>query len=194
MSEPEREITEEQMADENAQWELVRLNEDADHAGVALPRVPYGMAVEMLRDAGLVVGALQDCDATEARIQAQADTMKNAVRRYRDWLWRQYEYPLKQLAASELQGKKQKSLKLLTGQGGDKPAKLGFRTVKGSLRIVNKEEAVQWADRDDTTVGFIKTLTEHKPIAAKFKEHFEQTGEIPDGCEVTEDEERFYVK
>lgn len=81
--------------------------------------------------------------------------------------------------------KKGKSTKLASGT-------LGYRTAKGGIRIIDQVMLVEWAAETDPTM--ILTVTKRTVAAAEAKAHYRATGEIPAGCDLTEDSENFYAK
>jgi len=162
-----------------------------------LMAVPYDLVVDGDGPAALVVRAAQTrlamANALESQVASVTAKLRNDAARIED----RFRLQLEAYTRSKLVGKA-KSTKLITGAGGDKPTVLGFRTVKGGLRIVDDAGALEWVAKnvegDEARAEFVKETIRYKPIADAFKRHFKATGEIPDGCEVVEDVEKFYIK
>jgi hypothetical protein len=167
--------------------------EPVEQYGIAT--IPYGMPVTNIVDATRVVSVLQLLRDTAGRKRAQAEQEATLLEREADRIEATYTPALAAFTRSQLAGKV-KSITLATGQGGDKPARMGFRTVKGGLRIVDKEAAVAWAELEKLNdLLAVEVVT--KPIADRFKAWYEahkkETGEVPDGCIVEPDKESFRV-
>jgi len=84
--------------------------------------------------------------------------------------------PAEDTARRLLDGKKVKSIKTPFGT-------VGFRTNPARLEIID-ETKVPWE--------FVKMSPSIEK--AKLNEHFKNTGELPDGCKLTDAEEKFFVK
>jgi len=168
------------------------IEEQAVDNGVALPRVPWHLVIIDKSSAALVVGAMQDCKSMQAAIQAQADRMKAAVERYAACLHERHDNQLREFTGQALDGKKVRSIELITGHG-DKPAVVGFRSVTGGLRIVDKDAAKVWAEENNLPEYITRKVVE-SPVADAYKEYYAETGEIPDGCEVVAKHDKFFVK
>lgn len=163
-----------------------------------LMAVPYDLVVDGDGPAALVVRAAQTrlamANALESQVASVTAKLRNDAARIED----RFRLQLEAYTRSKLVGKA-KSTKLITGAGGDKPTVLGFRTVKGGFRITDKDAALNWAldwaqETQLDAEKFLKLTETVAPVADKFKAHFAGTGEIPDGCEVVEDVEKFYIK
>ena len=148
-------------------------------------------------EAAAIVGAIQLHEGTAARIRAQYEAVAAQHERMAEFLRERFGGRLREFTQRETDGAKTKSVKLVTGQGGDKPVMLKFRTVPGTLKIVDPKAAEDWvAGEIDPTehADWLRVVPETcKPIAAKFKQHHAETGEIPPGCETVPKREAFYV-
>ena len=167
----------------------------SDAEGLAqrgIARIPWDFAVECVEDAGIVVGAIQLRRDTARRIREQAEQMAAQAEREADRIEERFTPALRTVTERAIAGGKTKSIKLITGQGGDAPTVMGFRKVTGGLRIVDKDKALAWAKEELPDAVNVKTV--ETPVAATLKTHYEDTGEIADGCEVVPDDNRFYVK
>ena len=158
-----------------------------------LMAVPYNLAVTTEKDAAFVVGAIQLRRGTAERIKAQANAMAAQIERDADRLETHFAGQLEGYTREHLVGKA-KSIKIVTGQGGEKLAVMGFRTVRGGLRIEDKEKALDWGGEQENELDFVNVKTTYAPIAAAFKKHFETTGEMPAGCLLKDDTESFTIK
>jgi|GEM_PF-5578532 len=191
---------EDKAGDELADAWVERYGPDAAEDGAALEqrglvRLPFSLLIQTEADAAVVVGAVQLRRDTARRIREQAEQMAAQADREADRIEEHFLNQLQEWTAKQIAGTKAKSVKLITGQGGASPAVVGFRRVPGGLRIVESDKAIAWAkDHDDDSGGFLSISVVEKPVAAEFKRHFEQTGEVPAGCEVTEETDKFYVK
>jgi len=188
---PKTESASDELAEGRAEYEAAA--KDAEDNGIALPRVHPNLVIDSEPALRLVVGARQDCELAVQHIREQAQAMIDAVERYKDWLDRRFEPQMRAYVKHKLAGSKTKSLKLMTGHSAE-PARVGFRKVKGGLRITDPDKVVEWALRRENYVDMVAQRTVFKPIAEKVKQYFAETGEVPPGCEVKPDEETFYVK
>lgn len=181
-----------EVADIKAEQDKVRLEmeQDEEPEVTGLVRIPYNFAVRTEQDAALVVGAIQLRRSTAERIRAQAEAMATQAERSAEWLERQFSYQLEQYAKEHISGKT-RSITLLTGQS-DKPARIGFRKQSSRLQITDHEKAVAWA-KENNLNDCVKTTVIEKTVAAGFIQHFQNTGEVPPGCQITEEQEKFYI-
>jgi len=158
-----------------------------------LRRVPRDFLIVSEHDAAYVVGEIQ----RRRDWAAQMESVAAQVRQDADRLEQYFAGQLEAFTARQIKGTRAKSIKLVTGQGGSEPARLGFRKVKGGLRIVDKEAAIAWAREccsDEEYADYVRERVIESPVADRFKQHFAETGECPGGCEVVEDEEKFFIK
>jgi len=173
-------------------------NDAADLEQRGIARVPFGLLVQTEQDAAVVVGAIQLRRDTASRIREQANQMATQAKREANRLEELFRGQLSAYTLKATASGKARSIKLVTGQGGDKPTQMGFRTVKGGLRIVDADAAMNWVQHngegDEASAEFVKETVRYAPVADTFKAHFADTGEVPDGCIVTEDEQRFFIK
>ena len=168
--------------------------EELETRGIA--RIPWGLIVNSDESAEQVIAGIQlrrDSAARErAQVEKRAQRAERDADRYEEHFRGQLvAYTLAQLAATSATTK---HIKLVTGQGGDKPTQMGFRMVPGGLRIVDAEQALDWGGDQEDELKFVKVTTAYKPIAAAFKQHYAETGEIPPGTEFVDDKETFYIK
>jgi len=161
--------------------------------GLLLPA--YNLILETEEDAAEVVGASQSRRDTARCIRAQAEEKAAPYDREAERIEERFHDQLKHFTRTHLVGKA-KSITLVTGHGGDTPTRLGFRMVPGGLRIVDKDAATGWGlDNEGEREGsLVKKTVTYSPIAAALKERCTETGEIPDGCEVVADLEKFYIR
>ena len=162
---------------------------EPDVSQFGLAQVPLSLIIREERDAVLVLAAIQLRRDTARRIREQAEQMAAQAERAAAWIEERFKQQLEGFTRSRLTGKA-KGIKLITGQGGNEPTVMGFRTSPTRLKIVDQEQAVANAP----SAEFIRTKVTNEPIADKFKEHWLTTGEIPAGCEVVPKQEVFYIK
>ena len=188
---PSNEIAE---AWDESGWDA-QLDEITDKR-VPVTRVPWDYPVQTIEDATFIIAAKLQAKVAIASMRAQTEAKIAVMERYCDSLDSRYQLPIEHIVKRELAGGTKKSMSLVTGVGSV-PTKVGFRSVKGTLKVVNAASAVAWAKEcewGEGTPPFVKTEEVIKPIAATFKAHFKATGEVPPGTEITEDEERFFVR
>jgi len=166
----------------------------ADLAQRGIGRIPFDLVVESEQDAAIVVGAIQLRRDTARRIREQAEQMAAQAEREADRIEERFTPALRSFTERAIEGGTARSIKIITGQGGSAPTAMGFRKVAGGLRIVDKDAAMAWAIDESIEADAVSVKTVMAPVAAAFKAHYDATGEIPGGCEVTESEDRFYVK
>ena len=177
---------------------LAQAEQDADELefrGIA--RVPWGLTIQTEADAAVVVGAVQLRRDTAQRRRAQTEKLAAQEERDAERIEERYRGQLSAFTLIALAGQTVKSIALVTGQGGDKPTRMGFRNVPGGLRIVDKDKAMQWAAENLTSSEIEECIIVKQtqtPVAEAYKARFAETGEIPDGCNVVPDEQRFYIK
>ena len=185
------------MAELNELAQTQAENDAADLEQRGIARVPFGLLVQTEQDAAVVVGAIQLRRDTASRIREQANQMATQAEREADRLEELFRGQLSAYTLKATASGKSKSIKLVTGQGGSAPTQMGFRTVKGGLRIVDKDKAMRWAAEELTSSQIEQCITVKQiqtPVADAYKARFAETGELPDGCIVTEDEQRFFIK
>lgn len=91
--------------------------------------------------------------------------------------------PMLEAWAREHPPRRGKTIRLPTGA-------LSFRTVPGGPRVVNEDDALDWAEFHLPAAVKVSK----KVMASVLKEHYQATGELPPGVEVVPDDERFDVK
>ncbi len=154
-----------------------------------------------------MLGILGQCDQTEAALTQRYKELLKRIdnkRKHLDYAFGDvFKDEADKLIAQERKGK---SHKLLTGT-------VSYRTLKGRLEIVDMEAVIKWACGNLTTenisvmvnaVDIIESLS-HVPKkhftsiitsirVSALQSHLKATGEIPDGCIVTDSTEKFYAK
>lgn len=134
--------------------------------------------------AAWLVDRLLSYDERIERIEAQSRAMVSALTRAAERFRAAAQPELERYFAAHPPSKA-RSLKLASGT-------IGWRKVPGGLRTTSKAAAVKWAQKQAPHLVELKVV--HDVRADALREHFAATGEIPGGCEVTEDEERFYIR
>lgn len=133
------------------------------------------------------VDKLNTFDERLARLDAQYQAMRKQIADDKASFEGRFLLDLEDWAKAN-PPKKGKSIKLLTGT-------LGFRSVKGGPRVVDKDAVIAWASSDEIERGsFLAYETVVKVNTDAVKDYVASTGEIIPGVEIKDDEERFYVK
>ena len=117
------------------------------------------------------------------RIQARRDGLKQAQERRLAFLMTRYEANLREFATHELEGKKERSITLLEGR-------IGFRRVRSSLEIIDKDTLLEWAKAQLPEAIVITESVAKEPV----KSHIEATGEVVPGAEYIQGEDHFYME
>ena len=168
---------------------------ELEQHGIA--RMPWNLVVADNEDVAQVIGHIQHRREFAARERAQAEYTASKAELDADRIWERYEGQLRDFTERAIGDKGARHIKVRTGHGGRKPTRVGFRRVPGGLRVVDDERAMRWA-ADEFTASkiedFIKVTQTQTPVADAYKQHFADTGEIPEGCIVFEDEDKFYFK
>lgn len=139
--------------------------------------------------AAWAVNKLLGYDEEAERVALQAQRMIDDIKKKRASFLGRFEEELRAWLSKELNGRKGKkrSVDLLTGR-------IGFRRKPGGFRVKQEEAVLAWAleQKGGKEAGLFKEV----PVLSRtaVKEHHEATGEIPPGCEITEDSDTFYVK
>jgi hypothetical protein len=123
--------------------------------------------------------AQEECD----RINRRALEFTEAYDRQEAFLVSRFTPALTDFTREQIEGKKERSVKLLFGS-------LGFRKRPDTLEVTDEAAAVVWArehvpDAVKVTTSLLKT-----PV----KEYVQGTGEVPPGCEYHKGEDEFYIK
>ncbi len=118
-----------------------------------------------------------------ARIRARADELRQAYQAKLTWLDERYGESLKAFAAANLEGKKVRSIKLLSGV-------VGFRKNPSSLAIVDKDAAIEWAKANLPEAIKVVESVGVSPL----KLHVEATGESLEFAEYTPAFDKFYIE
>lgn len=125
--------------------------------------------------------AEQEADEIE-RIRARASELREAHTKRLEWLGERYTPMLADFAARELDGKKERSIKLLSG-------KIGFRRNPSSLSITDTAAALEWAKDNLPDAVQIKESVGVSPL----KSYVEGTGESLDFVAYVAPFDKFYM-
>jgi tetrahydromethanopterin S-methyltransferase subunit G len=117
------------------------------------------------------------------RILARARELREAHESRLEYLKAKCEPLLQEFTRKEIDGKKERSIKLLSGT-------VGFRKGVGSLDFTDEPAAVAWAEANLPDAIKVTVTLQKKPV----KDLVEGTGEVPPGCEYTPGEDKFYIK
>ena len=139
-----------------------------------------------------VLGNLNACDAAEAQIKAGTAKMLKQIKAQRKALSYVYGSAFRERvdAALKEQGGKRKSISVQMGDAG-------YRLGKERLEIVDERKVRQWiSDTIDVSKwAMFRTITTTTSILkTPLLKHFQETGELPDGCEYHEAQDNFYPK
>jgi phage host-nuclease inhibitor protein Gam len=144
-------------------------------------------------EANRIVKRIKECDDAVRDIQAQVEYEIAALRakaasiagkyaRRKEWLAATYTPALEAFARKQTEGKREKSVSLLSGA-------VGIRLGRSSLRILDMDAAVAYAKKSGLEVKCIETVA-----VSALKEHFENLGEVMDFAEYTKGAESFFIK
>lgn len=144
-------------------------------------------------DANRIVRRIKESDDATAKIEEQLEYEISCMRRRaeslikrhaskKEWLISRFSPALQAFTKKELEGKKEKSVNLLSGT-------IGYRQVQSSLSIVDMDKAVEFAKLNSLEVKVKETVD-----AKVLKKHFEETGEELPFAEYKKAENKFYIK
>lgn len=91
-----------------------------------------------------------------------------------------------ELAKRILAGKKVKSVRTPFGSAG-------YRTVPGGLEVEDTTRLLEAWHNNQLPMELIKVEQKFVPVMAEINDLFKKTGEVPPGCGVREDQEKFYL-
>ena len=119
------------------------------------------------------------CDARFKAISENIAAMRKEHEKRKGWLLARFALELEAFASLELEGKKTRTFKTPYGS-------LSFRTVPGSVKVLDMEAAVKWAKM-------------YEPDAVKVTESVlvskvGPTNALPDCFEVSASSDKFYIK
>jgi phage host-nuclease inhibitor protein Gam len=117
------------------------------------------------------------------RIEVRAAELREAYCRKLAWLTLQYQPMLEEFARAETDGKKERSVRLLSGT-------VGFRRNPSSVEITDADALLAWAKENAPNAVKVVESVGKTPIKA----HIEGTGEVVPGVEYTPPADRFYIK
>jgi len=115
------------------------------------------------------------------RITVQYESRKKDLEKRIEWFRKRFGFELEQWARKNLPHNR-KTVKLAHGN-------LRFRTVKPQVEIVDQEKALDWAKQNCPDAVVVRESVLKTPL----KETIFETGEIPDGVEVTPAGEKFSI-
>jgi phage host-nuclease inhibitor protein Gam len=124
----------------------------------------------------------QEADQIE-RIRARAKELREAHTGRKEWLEGRYAATLEEFARAETDGKKERSVRLLSGT-------VGFRRNPSSVEITDADALLAWAKENTPNAVKVVESVGKTPIKA----HIEETGEVVPGVEYTPPADRFYIK
>ena len=153
--------------------------------GSALIPLPERFAVTDVRTANWVVRRVMEARAYGQAVKEWAEAEATRAQREEEALLMHFGAGLHQVLAEEMERARgrRKSLKLPAGT-------IGVRSEPVRLRVADEERAIAWAKA-------------HLPQAVRVSERISRTalnehhvlsGEIPDGCELHDSGERFYIR
>ena len=147
------------------------------------PDVPDSFSVDDAKSANWLVRKIIEARSYADHIKEWAALeLRRAEREERFFLDR-FGHQLEAWARQQISGSRRKSLKLPAGT-------VGFRTESSKLDVVNEEKLIGWCRKSLPGALRIETHV----LKSLVKDHFQQTGECPDGVDVAGGQERFYVR
>lgn len=144
-------------------------------------------------DANRILGRLKEAkdfikqvDEQEAdeiiRIKARAQIIRSAHEGEIEFLLERYSAMLEKFTASQIEGKKTRSIDLLNGR-------IGFRKSPAALEIEDADALLSWAKANlPEAVKTVETVQK-----TPCKKYVESTGEIPDGAVYSPGVDKFYI-
>jgi phage host-nuclease inhibitor protein Gam len=118
----------------------------------------------------------------EAWHQRINDWLAAETKQYRDTI-EHMEFLLRPFVEVELKGNKRRHLTFPSGEAG-------FRKAPGRLEFTDEAAALAWAKEHCPDAVKVTENVQKTPL----KKHIETKGEIPDGVQLVEGEEHFYIK
>lgn len=152
-------------------------------------------SVQTLSDADWVLQRLSDLRAEEdelaslfkaavERAQLKRDQLLGKIKRGVGFFEAHLRLYAEANRAELLKGGKRKSRDLIWGR-------LGWKTKASRLTIVDTDACLAWCQRQPVETGVLRIKEE--PALAVIQERFKRTGEVPPGCEVSEESEEFFA-
>lgn len=159
--------------------------EDAPDAGFALIPLPDRFAVTDVRTANWVVRRVMEARAYGQAVKEWAEAEATRAGREEEVLLAHFGAGLGQVLAEEMERARgrRKSLKLPAGT-------IGLRAEPARLRVQDEDATIAWAKAH---LPHAVRVSERISRTA-LNEHHAASGEIPDGCELAEPGERFYIR
>lgn len=159
--------------------------EDAPDAGFALIPLPERFAVTDVRTANWVVRRVMEARAYGQAVKEWAEAEATRAGREEEVLLMHFGAGLGQVLAEEMERARgrRKSLKLPAGT-------IGLRTEPARLRVQDEDATIAWAKAHLPQAVRISERISRTAL----NEHHAASGEIPDGCDLAEPGERFYIR
>lgn len=146
---------------------------------------PYetAFAIDSEERANWYLSKLANIETERARVKAQAAVILAALDRREQSLKGRFDAQLADWARERLAGAKTKTLRLLQGT-------IAFRTVAGSLRLIDKEAAFVHARTELPEC----IITREELDAAAYRKRAQETGEVLPGIETVPGRESMSLK
>ena len=163
--------------------------EDGPGAGSALRAalipLPDRFAVTDVRTANWVVRRVMEARAYGQAVKEWAEAEATRAGREEEALLAHFGAGLHQVLAEEIERERgrRKSLKLPAGT-------IGLRSEPVRLRVSDEEKAIAWAKSHLPQAVRVSERISRTAL----NEHHAHSGEIPDGCELHDSGERFYIR
>jgi hypothetical protein len=157
---------------------------DALHIDVADPPEDAFSVTDEL-SANWIVRRIIAARAYADHVKKWAEGELRRAEREEQFFWLRFSSQLRAWTSNELarQKTKRKSIKLPAGM-------LGFKSLGPKLVVLNEERLLIWA-RKELPAAIKVTETVSK---TSLNEHFDATGEIPNGVTIENAKEQFYVR
>ena len=147
------------------------------------PDVPEAFAVDDANSANWLVRKIVEArDYAEHVKKWAALELRRAEREERFFLER-FGHQIEAWARQQITGSRRKSLKLPAGT-------VGFRTELSKLEVLDEQKLIGWCRKSLPAALRVETHV----LKSLVKDHVQHTGECPDGVDVAEGQERFFVR
>ena len=147
------------------------------------PDVPTAFEIDSDVSANWLVRKIVEARAYAQQVKAWADLEVRRAERDERFFMQRFGAQLESWARGQIALRRGKSIKLPAGT-------IGFRTESAKLSIVNDERLITWCER--CLPGALRIET--RIVKTTVNEHFDQTGECPEGVEIVGGGQRFYVR
>lgn len=169
----------------NRELELMAIDiAEAEENTLPELRTKLPFRVQDEKSAAWVVGKIVAERSRLEKAKAQFEEIKRSCEQNEKRYWYFFGYDLEAWTAAQLNGTKNKHVKLPTGN-------MGFRAGRGSLTITDEKKVIEWAEKN--LPDAIKT--EKSVLKTPIQDFMKNSGGmLPEGAEWEEGIDKFYVK